>query len=130
MSGTVSDEVKSESAILSPFFRIARNPPTMKEMMKEVGAAYFIGFFAPETSAQSSITIPNVSPSKLAVEAADKVRLRAEEPEACSRPRDSRLTVVEQWDSRRVQRPLDGEQFSLRLTRVPCLVISPYAREG
>jgi hypothetical protein len=44
----------------------------MKEMMKEVGAVYFIGFFAPETSAQSSITIPNVSPSKLAVEAADK----------------------------------------------------------
>ena len=44
----------------------------MKEMMKEVGAVYFIGFFAPETSAQSSITIPNVSFSKLAVEAADK----------------------------------------------------------
>jgi hypothetical protein len=59
----------------------------MKEMMKEVGAAYFIGFFAAETSAQSSITIPNVSPSKLAVEAADKARLRAEEPEACSRTR-------------------------------------------
>jgi phospholipase C len=42
---------------------------------------------------------------------------------------------VEQWDSRKAQRPPDafpqfnGEQFRYG-SRVPCLVVSPYARKG
>ena len=38
-------KLRASPAILFPSFRIARNPPTMKEMMEKVGAVYFIGFF-------------------------------------------------------------------------------------